>query len=162
MEAWIEQVRAYLGQQGAIDASLHAFVSGFPTFALHGGMTIAILLAGVWIHDIFFTPFREIPLVRENNAAAGISYAGSIVSIAVPLSFAMATSLNWADILLWGVVTVLVQMIALRLVDHLILRDLSKRIREGEVAAACVLVGVKLAFGCILAAAVAGAPLARL
>lgn len=161
MGDWIEQVRAYIGTdaRGALDASLHAFASGFPTFALHGGITIAILLAGLTVHNLL-TPYRELRLVRENNAAAGLSLGGAIISLAIPLSFAMATSLNWADIVLWGVLTVLVQLFALRVVDFL-LPDLPRRIKNGEMAAACVLVGMKLAFGFVLAAAVAGAPLAR-
>lgn len=160
MGAWLEQIRAYLAERGALDASLHGFAAGFPTFAAHGAMTIAILMAGVWVHDVF-TPYREIRLVKEGNVAAGISYFGSVTSLAIPLSFAMATSLNWADILLWGIVTVAVQIIALRFVDIILLRDIARRIQAGEVASACVLVGVKLAFGFVLAAAVAGVPLAR-
>ncbi len=160
MESWIEQIRAYIGERGALDASLNAFANGFATFALHGAITVGILLVGLFVH-MALTPYRELKLVRENNSAAGLSLGGAIVSLAVPLSFAMASSLNWADIVIWGVLTVIVQLIALRIVDF-ILPDLPKRIRNGEVAAASVLVGMKLAFGFILAAAVAGAPLARL
>lgn len=162
MGSWAEQIREYLGTDARVtlDVALQAFVSGFPTFALHGGITVAILLIGLTVYSLL-TPYRELRLVRENNAAAGIGFAGSVLSLVIPLSFAMATSLNWADIVLWGFVTVLVQLFALRVVD-IILPDLPRRIRDGEVAAACVLASIKLAFGFILAAAVAGAPLARL
>jgi putative membrane protein len=160
MDSWIQAIKNYLGREGALDASISAFTKGFPTFALHGSMTVVILLLGLWIHTAL-TPYRELKLVQENNAAAGLSLGGSAVSLAVPLAFAMASSLNWADILIWGIITVVVQLIALRIVDIFILPDLAKRIRHGEVAAASVLVGVKLAFGFILAAAVAGVPLAR-
>lgn len=162
MGSWLEQIRDYLSGRtsGALDASLQSFVSGFPTFALHGAITIAILLIALTIYSVL-TPYRELKLVREKNAAAGLGFAGSVLSLAIPLSFAMATSLNWADIVLWGLVTVLVQLFALRVVD-ILLPDLPKRISNGEVAAACVLVSIKLAFGFVLAAAVAGAPLARL
>jgi putative membrane protein len=160
MQSWIEQIRVYIAERGALDASLTGFANGFPTFALHGAITVGILLVGLFIHTLL-TPYRELKLVRENNAAAGLSLGGAIVSLAVPLSFAMASSLNWADIVIWGVLTVIVQLIALRVVDF-ILPDLPRRIRNGEVAAASVLVGMKLAFGFILAAAVAGVPLARI
>jgi uncharacterized membrane protein YjfL (UPF0719 family) len=73
----------------------------------------------------------------------------------------MASSLNWADIVIWGVITVFVQLAAMRLVD-LLLPDMPRRIKNSELGAASVLVGMRLAFGFILAAAVAGAPLARL
>jgi putative membrane protein len=161
MDGWLEAIRSYIGEAGALDASLHAFATGFPVFALHGAITVGILLVGLLIHTLV-TPYRELKLVREDhNPAAGLALAGSIVSMAVPLSFAMASSLNWADIVIWGVITILVQLIAIRLVD-LLLPDMSRRIKNNEIAAASVLVGMRLAFGFILAAAVAGAPLARL
>ncbi|MGD2133642.1 MAG: DUF350 domain-containing protein [Maricaulaceae bacterium] len=162
MERFINGVRDYFGNdlEGALDASLHAFRAGFPTFAAHGAMTLVILWVGVVIYS-WFSPTREVKLIRENNTAGGIAYAGATTSMAIPLAFAMASSLNWADIVLWGVVTVFVQLIALQFVNWL-LPDLPKRIKDGEIAAALALVSVKLCFAFILAAAVAGAPLARI
>ena len=49
----------------------------------------------------------------------------------------------------------LVQLLIFRLVD-LILRGLPRRIQEGEMAAAALLVGAKVATALILAAAVSG------
>jgi len=158
MESWAEKIKSYIGTD-AMDASLQAFVSGFPTFALHGGITVGILLLALLVYSVL-TPYRELRLVKDNNIAAGLTFGGSVLSLAIPLSFAMATSLNWADIVIWGVVTVLVQLFALRLVD-LLLPGLPGRIRHGDMSAAYVLVSMKLAFAFILAAAVAGAPLAR-
>ena len=51
--------------------------------------------------------------------------------------------------------TVVVQLLVFRLVD-LLLHGLPQRIQEGEVAAAALLVGAKLATALILAAAVTG------
>lgn len=160
MENWLDQVQQYIGRREALDASLQSFAAGFPTFALHGGMTVAIMLVGLAIHS-WLTPYRELKLVRENNVAAGISLGGAFLSLAIPLASAMGSSLNWADLLLWGVVTLLVQLFALRFVD-ILLPAMPRRIREGEISAALVLVSVKLSFGIILAAAVAGGPLARI
>jgi putative membrane protein len=54
-----------------------------------------------------------------------------------------------------GAATVLVQLLIFRLVD-LMLRGLPKRIQDGEMAAAAMLVGAKLSTAVILAAAVSG------
>lgn len=162
MGRFIDGILNYFGDdfEGALDAALQAFRAGFPTFLAHGAMTLGILWLGVIVYSMF-SPTRELKLVRENNAAAGVSYAGSTVSIGIPLAFAMASSLNWADIVIWGAVTVLVQLVALQFVNW-ILPGTHRRIREGEVPSALVLVSVKLCFAFILAAAVAGAPLARI
>lgn len=145
---------------GAIGAAVQSFAAAFPTFATHVGVTLAILIVATFIYGTL-TPHRELRLIRAGNTAAAISFGGAIVSLSIPLSVCMAYSLNWADILIWGVVTVLLQLFALRWVD-IFLRDLPRRIADGETSAATLLVAVKLALSVILAAAVSGAPLARL
>jgi putative membrane protein len=68
----------------------------------------------------------------------------------------MAASLSSAasiyDVLIWGVVAILLQMLAFRAVD-LILRDLAKRIERNEIGAALVLSAAKLATAMVMAAA---------
>ena len=59
------------------------------------------------------------------------------------------------EIGIWGASTVVVQLLVFRVVD-MILRGLPQRIQEGEISAAALLVGAKLATALILAAAVAG------
>jgi len=54
-----------------------------------------------------------------------------------------------------GAAAVALQLLVFRLVDML-LRGLPQRIQEGEVAAAALLVGAKLATAVIIAAAVSG------
>ena len=59
------------------------------------------------------------------------------------------------EILIWGPVTLLLQIIAFRIAD-LVLRDLPARIESGEIGAATLLVSIKLAVAAINAAAVSG------
>jgi len=59
------------------------------------------------------------------------------------------------EIALWGVTTIVVQLALFWLVD-LLLRGLPQRIKQGEMAAAALLVAAKLAVAAILAAAVSG------
>lgn len=149
-----------LGQLGpSFDVALQAFLAGLPQFLLHAFVTLTILLIGTLIYAAL-TPHRELKLIREGNPAAGISFGAAILGLSLPLAFGMATSLNWADIVLWGGVTVLFQLFAFRFME-LVLNGLPKRIRAGDTAAAALLGAVKLSLSFILAAAVTGAPLAR-
>lgn len=133
---------------------IESFLAGFPVLMLHSAVTIAMLAAAVFAY-IWITPWREMALIRQGNVAAAVSLSGAIVGLALPLAVALATSVNVFDILVWGVVTLLLQVIAFRLVDVL-LKDLPKRIAAGEIGPALVLVSVKLATAFINAAAVAG------
>ena len=133
---------------------IQAFTTGFPTTLLHAGVTLLILVLGAGIY-ILLTPHKEIRLIREGNAAAAVAFAGVLVGLAVPLAVSLSVSTSLKDIVLWGVATVVLQLLAFRVVDVL-LTGLPQRIREGEVAAAVLLVGAKLATALILAAALTG------
>ena len=131
---------------------LQAWASGFPVTLLHVSVTLLILLAGASLYALL-TPHREIQLIREGNAAAAISFSGVLVALALPLAFAMAASTSLLEIGLWGATTTAIQLALFWLTD-LILHGLPQRIREGEVAAAALLVGAKLAAAAVLSAAV--------
>ena len=126
---------------------------GFPTTLLHAGVAVLILFLGAALY-VLLTPHKEVALIRDGNAAAAISLGGVLVGLAAPLALSLNSSTSLVEIIIWGVSTVMVQLLVFRLVD-LLLRGLPQRIQEGEVAAAALLVGAKLATALILAAAVA-------
>ena len=130
---------------------IQAFAAGFPVFLAHAGVTVAILFAAVALY-VLLTPHKETTLIREGNTAAAISLAGVLVGLAIPLAASLKASTNVIEIGLWGAVTVVVQLLVFRLVD-LMLHGLPRRIQEGEVSAAALLVGAKLATAVIIAAA---------
>jgi putative membrane protein len=133
---------------------VQAFATGFPLTLLHVAVTLALLFAGVGVY-IMLTPQKEVALVRAGNVAAAISLGGILLGLAIPLSVSLKASTNLVDLALWGFATLLVQMLISRLTD-VALHGLSKRIQDGEVAAAVVLASVKIATGLILGAAVSG------
>lgn len=134
-----------------MDIAIQTFVKGFPDFLIHGGVTLALLMAGCIVH-VILTPMKEMQLIRAGNVSAGISVGAVIVGLAVPMSACLATATSIYDILIWGVVATLLQLLAFRAAD-LLLRDLPKRIERDEVGAALVLAAVKIAAAMIMAAA---------
>ena len=135
-----------------MDAVFQSFLVGFPILILHSSVTLAMLAMGIFLY-IKITPYDEIELVRAGNSAAAASLAGAIIGLAVPLAFSMASSVTVWELLIWGSVTLFLQLIAFRLTD-LMLRDLPKRITDGEMGAALLLISIKLAVAAINAAAV--------
>ncbi|MDZ4370003.1 MAG: DUF350 domain-containing protein [Phenylobacterium sp.] len=130
---------------------IQAFAAGFPIFLAHAGVTILILLAAAAAY-VLLTPHKEISLIREGNTAAAVSLGGVLIGLAIPLAASLKASANVIEIGLWGAVTVVVQLLVFRLVD-MILRGLPKRIQEGEISAAALLVGAKIATALLVAAA---------
>ena len=133
---------------------IQSFLAGFPVLLLHFVVTLGMLGIGVTIY-LFVTPYRELDLIRNGNTAAAVSISGAIIGMAIPLAICMASSVNIWDIVIWGVVTLLIQILAYRIGDVL-LKDAPTRIENGEMGAAILIVGIKLAISFINAAAVAG------
>lgn len=133
---------------------IQAFATGFQITLLHAGTTILILFAAAALY-VLMTPHKEITLIRDGNAAAAVSLGGVLVGLAIPLAASLHTSTSVIEISVWGASTVVLQLLIFRLVDML-LHGLPQRIQEGEVAAAALLVGAKLATALIIAAAVGG------
>jgi putative membrane protein len=130
---------------------IQAFAAGFPVFLAHTGVTVLILFAAAALY-VLLTPHKEITLIREGNEAAAVSLGGVLIGLAIPLAASLAASSNLIEIGLWGAVTVIVQLLIFRLVD-LVLHGLPRRIQEGEMSAAALLVGAKIATALIIAAA---------
>ncbi|MGE3143158.1 MAG: DUF350 domain-containing protein [Hyphomonadaceae bacterium] len=130
-----------------------AFVAGFPDFLLQLGAALGLFIASLIIY-VLMTPHKELALIREGNPSAALAFGAVVVGLAIPLGACLAHSFGLIDLVIWGVVTLLIQLIAFRFAD-MFLRNLPKRIAEGDVAAAIFLMAIKLGLGIIMAGAVA-------
>jgi putative membrane protein len=65
----------------------------------------------------------------------------------------MAGSVNAFDILIYGAVSIILQLVAYRITD-LVLKGLPQRIEGGEMSAAITMFGIKISISLINAAAV--------
>lgn len=137
-----------------MEGIVQSFLAGAPVLLLHFSVTVAMLVMGVSLY-ILITPYSELALIREGNTAAALSMGGVILGLGLPLAFCMATSVNVFDIMIFGTLALVMQLLAYRVADML-LRGLPKRIQEGEIGAAILLVSIKLAVSALNAAAVTG------
>ena len=137
-----------------MDGAIQSFLSGIPFLLTHFGVTIVMLVVGAFIY-IKITSHDEMALIRDGNNAAAVSLSGAILGLAIPLAFCMANSVNVYDIVIWGLVTLVIQLVTFWIID-LWLRDLSRKIEDGQVVTAILLASVKLAVASINAAAISG------
>ncbi len=133
---------------------VQAFATGFPVTLLHAGVTLVMLILGTTLYALL-TPHKEITLIREGNSAAALSLGGVMVGLAIPLAISLTASTSVIEIMIWGAATIAVQLLVFRVTD-MVLKGLPERIQDGEISAAALLVGAKLATAMVLAAAVAG------
>jgi putative membrane protein len=135
-----------------MDAVIQSLISGVPVLALHLVTAFAILIAGMGVH-MLLTPYNDISLVRAGNSAASVALGGAFLGMSIPLAASLAGSVTTLDILVWGIVAVVAQLVAFKVVD-LVLRGLPKRIEAGEMSAAIFLAFAKVSVGVINGAAI--------
>ncbi|HTP97365.1 MAG TPA: DUF350 domain-containing protein [Burkholderiales bacterium] len=126
------------------------WLAGVPPFLLYFVTAVALLVAFTVVY-ISLTPYHEIRLIQQGNAAAAASLAGAMLGFSLPLAHSVAQSANLADMALWGVTAAIVQL-ATYFVVHLLIPSISRDIPEGRVAQGVFLGAVSVTTGILNAA----------
>ena len=129
---------------------LASSIRGVDDFLLYLGTALVLLVVFVWIY-IHITPYWEIRLIRDGNVAAACGLSGAILGFVIPLASAIAHSVAFVDMLLWGAVALVVQLIAF-VVARLIVPSLPTDIPAGKVASGLFVGALALAVGILNAA----------
>jgi putative membrane protein len=113
---------------------------------------IATVLVGLYLFVYTLaTAHNEFALIRQNVVSAAVALGLSLIGFALPLSSAIVHAKAVADVLVWGLVALVVQILIYWLV-RLVVPNLSRRIAADEIAAALFLGAASLAGGIINAA----------
>jgi putative membrane protein len=128
--------------------------SGLPVLLSQFAVTLVLLAVGIVVY-MWVTPFNEPRLIREGSVAAGVLVLGTLIALALPLAATLASSLVLLDVVVWGLVALVIQLLAFILASRLI-GDLRRMIDAGNVAAALVVVGIQLAVAILNVGAMAG------
>ncbi|MBN8929141.1 MAG: hypothetical protein BGO51_16090 [Rhodospirillales bacterium 69-11] len=137
-----------------MDSILPTLKQGLPVLIEQFLATLVLLGIGIGCY-MLITPFDERRLIREGNPAAGIVVAGTLVALALPLAVRLASSVVLLDIVVWGIVALLIQLLTFVAVTAT-MRGLRGMIEAGNVAAALVLIGIQIAVALLNAGATAG------
>jgi putative membrane protein len=113
---------------------------------------VALLLEAAFVVlYIRVTPHREFALIRQGNAAAAISLGGATLGFTLPLASVIAHSVSLIDLAVWSVVALVAQLTVFLAID-VALRQVSRQIEAGNIAAATTLASASLGVGLINAA----------
>jgi putative membrane protein len=125
-------------------------LAGLPPFAAY--FALGLVLVGVFLSIyLWMTPYPEIKLIREGNAAASASLGGAVVGFVLPLASAVENSVSLIDMLIWALVALLVQLLAYFVV-HRLLPHLPRDVADGKVASGVFLAAIAISFGLLNAA----------
>jgi putative membrane protein len=125
-------------------------LAGLPAFLVY--LVIAALLVAIYLYVyLWITPHDEFALTRADKPGAAIALGLSMIGFALPLTSSIAHSDNVVDMVIWGIVALIVQIVAYYLAK-LPIPDLSQRIAKGEIAPAIWLGAASVTAGLINAA----------
>lgn len=131
--------------------TLHESLAGLPAFLLYFSLGLALLVVFIALY-LAVTPYRELALIRNGNTAAAISLAGAIVGFVLPLGRAITQSVSPIDMVAWGGVALVAQIVVFFLVGKLVPR-FPQAVAEGRIAGATFLAALAVAVGILNAAA---------
>jgi putative membrane protein len=124
--------------------------AGLDDFLGYLAVSLLLLYFFVWLY-IRVTPWAEMALIRAGNMAASFSLSGAILGFIVPLSAAVKYSVNIVDMVIWGLIALVVQILVF-VVLKLLVPTVSKDIEAGNAAQGFFLGVTSLAAGLLNAA----------
>ena len=125
-------------------------IAGFPAFITYFGISLVLLVLFLSIY-VRVTPYHEIPLIREGNVAAAISLAGTTIGFAIPLAHAISQSVSIPDMVVWGLIALIVQLLAY-VVVRLLIPSIATDIPAGKTSVGVFLGALSLTTGLLNAA----------
>jgi putative membrane protein len=133
-----------------MEFSVAASLNGLPAFLAY----LIVAVALTFLYGLVYgavTSHNELSLIRQDNSAAAIALAGSLIGFVIPLASAIANSVSLGDCIIWGIVALVIQVGSYYLL-RIPISDLSGRIEQGQIAAGSWLGSGSLAAGILNAA----------
>ncbi|MFV3333777.1 DUF350 domain-containing protein [Pseudomonas sp. NY15437] len=100
---------------------------------------------------IRLTPYAEIQLIRQGNLSAAVALVGTLLGFALPLASTIAHSVSLVDMLIWGAIAMLVQVLVFLGLSRLV-PELKGGIQNDTLAHGVFLGGASLCVGLLNAA----------
>ena len=125
-------------------------LSGFDEFLIYAGLAIAFIYIYMIVY-LWVTPYNELKLIKDGNIAAALSLSGSVMGFTFPLAAAIFQAVHPWDMMLWAFIAACVQLLVYVAVRFTLL-NVTRRIKEGQVATAIVLAAVSISAGILNAA----------
>jgi putative membrane protein len=127
-------------------------IAGLPSFGLYLLASFVLLAVFLAIY-VAITPYKEITLIREGNTASAASVSGAMLGFVIPLANAIIHSANLADMVMWGIIALVVQLIVYGIVTRVI-PGITAGIPQGKVAHGVFLGAVSVCTGVLNAACI--------
>ncbi len=125
-------------------------LEGLDEFLVFFGLAVAFVAIFLVLY-VKITPYDELKLIREGNTAAAASLSGALIGFTLPLASSIVHSVHPWDMMIWGVIALVVQLLVFVLVRFTLV-NVTRRVPQGEVASGVLLGAVSICAGMLNAA----------
>lgn len=116
------------------------------------GVAIVLLFIGIILFEIT-TKNKEMQLIKSGNKAAVYAFGGRILGLAIVLYSSIANSVNVFDMVIWGSVSIIMQIVIFYLAELLTPKfNITKAIDDDNQAVGLFLLFLSISIGLIIAA----------
>ncbi|MCG8511379.1 MAG: DUF350 domain-containing protein [Rhodospirillales bacterium] len=133
-----------------MNREFEVFLASLSEFLIFFVISAVLVILFILIYTRI-TRHNEIELIKQNSTAAAVAFSGSLIGFALPLASTVISSQTVLDLLLWGAIALIVQVLVYMLI-RLPMPRISQRIEDNEVAGGIWLGSASLVAGILNAA----------
>jgi putative membrane protein len=120
-------------------------------FLVYLGVTFVLWGIGVFLMEIT-TKNKEWQLIKNGNKTASYVFIGRIIGLSIVLYSAVSNSISLVDLLIWGTIGIIAQIIFFYLAEWLTPKfNITKAIDDNVESVGILLMGLSIAIGIIIA-----------
>ncbi|MDQ0230778.1 DUF350 domain-containing protein [Metabacillus malikii] len=128
------------------------FIDLFLSTISYIGLACLLLLVGIFLFEVT-TKNKEFTLISKGNKAAVYAFGGRILGLAIVLYASISNSVNLWDMLIWGGVAIIIQIVIFYLAELLTPKfNITQAIDDDNQAVGLFLLFLSVAIGLIIAA----------
>ena len=123
----------------------------FLNYFSYAGLGFLLLLIGFALFELS-TKTKELKLIAEGNVAAALVISGKLLGLAFVIGSAIANSINLLDMIIWGAVGIISQIVLYFVLELITIRfSIKDAIEKNNTAVGTVLLLISLSVGWVLA-----------
>jgi putative membrane protein len=123
-------------------------------FLIYLLVALGLLLVGLFLMEVT-TKVKEFTLMAKGNKAASYVLGGRLLGLAIVLYSSLANSISLSDMLLWGSIGILAQIIVFYLAELLTPRfNVNQSIEEDNQAVGIFLMLLSISIGVVIAGSI--------
>lgn len=123
----------------------------FLNYLSYAGLSFLLLIIGFVLFELS-TKTKELKLIAQGNLAAALVIGGKLLGLSFVIGSAIANSVNLTDMIIWGAVGIVSQIVLYILLELITIRfSIKDAIENNNTAVGTLLLLISLSVGWVIA-----------